>query len=142
VTAPKKPLIEQIIDQSGLSNVIKLLPGRPWFQVADILALSNVLVLTSVSETWGLVVNEAMVCGLPVIVSDRCGCVPELVHHGENGFVFDPNEPAQLTYQLTQFMNDTINVDQMSRLARQSIESYSPEVVAQEMLAGFIKVTG
>ena len=139
---PEKALIHQIIDESGLGNVIKLLPGRPWFQVPDILALSNVLVLTSVSETWGLVVNEAMVCGLPVIVSDRCGCVPELVHHGENGFVFDPNEPAQLTYHLSQFMNDTINVDQMSRLARQSIESYAPEVVAQEMLSGFIKVTG
>lgn len=138
---PEKALIQQIISESELNDVIKLLPGRPWFQVADILALSNVLVLTSISETWGLVVNEALVCGLPVIVSDRCGCVPDLVHDGENGFVFDPNEPAKLTHHLRQFMNGNVNADQLSRLARESVESYAPEVVAQEMLAGFIKVT-
>ena len=42
------------------------------------------------SEQWGLVVNEAMASGLPVLVSKRCGCAADLVREGVNGFVFRP----------------------------------------------------
>lgn len=137
---PEREMLQQKISELGVGNAVRLLQGRPWFRVPDVLALSNVLVLPSTSEPWGLVVNEAMVCGLPVIVSDRCGCVPDLVHDGQNGFVFDPGQPAELTRHLTRFMNGSVDVEQMSRLARQSIVPYSPEAVAQEMLAGFMKV--
>lgn len=153
---PEQAMLRQQISALNLTDSVKLLPGRPWFRVPDVLALSNVLVLPSISEPWGLVVNEAMACGLPVIVSDRCGCVPDLVHDGQNGFVFDPRrsegrtpagavdlptQPSELTHHLMQFMNGTVDVERMSRSARQSIVSYSPEAVAQEMLAGFMKVT-
>ena len=134
-------VLQQQINRSDLSGIVWLLPGRPWFQVPNILALSNALVLPSTSEPWGLVVNEAMVCGLPVLVSDRCGCVPDLVHDGQNGFVFDPTQPAQLAYHMTQFMNGSVDVNQISQSARQSVAPYAPEAVAQEMLAGFMKLT-
>jgi len=48
------------------------------------------LVLPSYSENWGLVVNEAMHAGAPVLASTHVGCVPELVHEGETGMLFDP----------------------------------------------------
>lgn len=143
---PEGPVLHQKVDELGLGDVVRFLPGRPWFRVPDVLALSNVLVLPSISEPWGLVVNEAMACGLPVIVSNRCGCVPDLVHHGQNGFVFDPGRPesrtsAELTHYLTQFMDGSVDVEQMSQSAQQLIAPYAPEAVAREMLAGFIKVT-
>ena len=153
---PERAVLQHKIGDLNLTDAVSLLPGRPWFHVPDVLALSNVLVLPSTSEPWGLVVNEAMVCGLPVIVSDRCGCVPDLVHDGQNGFVFDPGRsesrtsagavdspghPAELTRHLVRFMNGNVDVDQMARSARAFIEPYAPEAVAQEMLAGFIKVT-
>jgi glycosyltransferase involved in cell wall biosynthesis len=43
-------------------------------------------------ETWGLCINEAMACGLPVLVSRNCGCAIDLVDENENGFSFPPNE--------------------------------------------------
>ena len=163
---PEEALLKQKITELGIGDVVKLLPGRPWFRVAEVLALSNVLVLPSTSETWGLVVNEAMVCGLPVIVSNRCGCVPDLVHDGQNGFVFDPSRSegripagavdspgqsespvrrsdtsAELTHHLTQFINGNVDVDRMARSARELVAPYAPEAVAQEMLAGFIDIT-
>lgn len=128
------------IESLGLADAVHILPGRPWFQVPQVLALSDVLALPSRSEPWGLVVNEAMACGLPVIVSNRCGCVPDLVHDRQNGFVFDPDEPNQLVEQLTGFMNGSVDTDRMSRLAEASVISYAPEVVAQEMLDGFRRV--
>jgi len=49
---------------------------------------ADVLVLPSESETWGLVVNEAMACGLPAIVSDAVGCMPDLIDEHQTGFSF------------------------------------------------------
>ncbi|QKZ13638.1 glycosyltransferase family 1 protein [Spirosoma sp. KUDC1026] len=128
-------------DALDLTKAVTFLPGQPWFRVPELLALSNVLVLPSTSEPWGLVVNEAMACGLPVIVSDRCGCVADLVDNGKTGFVFDPAQPDQLTYHLRQFMDGQVDVAKLSRAAKERIAHYSPAAVAGEMLAGFMKIT-
>ncbi len=61
------------------------------------------LVLPSVSENWGLVVNEAMDCGAPVIVSRQCGCFPELLEEGANGFGIDPLDVEQIAQTLSRF---------------------------------------
>jgi 1,2-diacylglycerol 3-alpha-glucosyltransferase len=53
-------------------------------------------VIPSHIEPWGLVVNEAMAAGRPVLVSEQCGCQPELCREGENGFSFDPGDTVQL----------------------------------------------
>ncbi|RYC70630.1 MULTISPECIES: glycosyltransferase family 4 protein [Spirosoma] len=136
----KSALLEQAATR-GSSDAVHFLPGRPWYQVPDVLAISDVLVLPSLSEPWGLVVNEAMACGLPVIVSNRCGCAPDLVRHGENGFVFDPDQPDELTRHLLSFMNGTVDADQLGQSALAHIAPYAPEAVAQDMLDGFIKLT-
>ena len=47
----------------------------------------DILILPSYDEPWGLVVNEAMAAGLPVIVSNECGCSLDLVRDGENGYI-------------------------------------------------------
>ncbi|MDZ7907834.1 MAG: glycosyltransferase, partial [Gemmobacter sp.] len=58
--------------------------------------LADVLVLPSKSEPWGLVVNEAMICGLPVVVSDKCGSAIDLVQDGKTGFSFDYTNERKL----------------------------------------------
>lgn len=59
--------------------------------------MSDCLVLPSGwGETWGLVVNESMACGLPCVVSDRVGCAPDLVESGRTGEVFPFGDPAEL----------------------------------------------
>jgi glycosyltransferase involved in cell wall biosynthesis len=59
-----------------------------------------VLVLPSESETWGLVVNEAMACSLPAIVSDAAGCAPDLIDDGKTGFTYPVGDCAQLARRL------------------------------------------
>src|SRR5207247_5589546 len=77
------------------------LPGfKPYDELPVYYGLARAFVHASTTEQWGLVVNEAVASGLPVIVSDRCGCVPELVNG--NGFTFDPFDEQELVERLSQ----------------------------------------
>lgn len=83
-------------------------PARVWFPgrenqqgVISWMRSSDILVLPSRREPWGLVVNEAMVCALPVIVSDACGCIDDLVFDPENGYVFPVDKKEKLAEAIT-----------------------------------------
>lgn len=134
---PEKEPLGTLAHELGIAHRIIFKPATHWYRVPDVLALADVLVLPSKSEPWGLVVNEAMVCGLPVLVSDRCGCANDLVHDGRNGFLFDPAHPDQLTNRLLLFMDENANREQMGQESQRIIAPYAPDVVAQEMLEGF-----
>ncbi|MCW0220240.1 MAG: glycosyltransferase family 4 protein, partial [Prosthecobacter sp.] len=89
--------VECQISSLGLSDYI-LLPG--FLQMDQLLPFfhhAQAFIQASLRETWGLVVNEAMAAGLPVIVSDTCGCFPDLVQEGVNGFGFNPYDSSELT---------------------------------------------
>jgi 1,2-diacylglycerol 3-alpha-glucosyltransferase len=95
------PLREAINSQLSTLNLQSHvhLPGfKPYDELPVYYALANAFVHASTTEQWGLVVNEAIASGLPVIVSNRCGCAPELVNG--NGFTFDPNNEHELTGRL------------------------------------------
>jgi glycosyltransferase involved in cell wall biosynthesis len=75
------------------------LPGfKQYNELPVYYGLAKAFVHASTSEQWGLVVNEAIASGLPVIVSNRCGCAPELVNG--NGFTFDPGNERELVARL------------------------------------------
>jgi len=75
------------------------LPGfKQYDELPVYYALADAFVHASTTEQWGLVVNEAIASGLPVVVSNRCGCIPELVR--DNGFPFDPTNEQELALRL------------------------------------------
>ena len=91
-------------------------------------AFAGCFVLPSSREPWGLVVNEAMASGLPVLVSDVCGCGPDLVGEGLNGFSFSPADSAALTSLLHRM--EQMSPEQRERMGQSSSEivaHYSPE---------------
>jgi glycosyltransferase involved in cell wall biosynthesis len=97
---PLRSALEAKRDALGLRDHV-LMPG--FKQIADLpayYALARAFIHPSTIEPWGLVVNEAMACGLPVLVSDRCGCAPELVRDGVNGFTFDPLDVEEMARQM------------------------------------------
>jgi 1,2-diacylglycerol 3-alpha-glucosyltransferase len=103
------------------------LPGfKQYDELPVYYALANAFVHPSTTEQWGLVVNEAIASGLPVIVSERCGCVPELVQ--DNGFTFDPMDEHELAAQMLKMT--TLADDERRRLADASYgiaANFSPE---------------
>ena len=90
-------------------------------------ALADVFVHASITEQWGLVVNEAMATGLPVIVSNRCGCVPDLVVEGKNGFTFDPKSVKSLgKLMLDMCRLSKRRLEEMRGESRRIIEGFTP----------------
>ncbi|MBT1704900.1 glycosyltransferase [Chryseosolibacter indicus] len=69
------------------------------------LSKSFCLILPSITDQWGLVVNEAMASHIPVLVSNRCGCAIDIVRHGINGYVFDPFKVETITKSMMDMDN-------------------------------------
>jgi glycosyltransferase involved in cell wall biosynthesis len=87
---------------------IHFLPFLSPEEVVVLYARAQCVVLPSVyGETWGLVINEAMACGCPVLVSGECGCAQTLVESGNNGWTFSPHDPSQLTGAMSRMMRTT-----------------------------------
>lgn len=102
-------------------------------QLAAIYALADALVLPSYSEAWGLVVNEAMACSLPVIVSQAAGCTVDLVRDQWNGFAIPPGEIESLCRALRRIGDQADLVSTMGTNSSQHIANFSPQVWAQAM---------
>jgi 1,2-diacylglycerol 3-alpha-glucosyltransferase len=99
---PRAADVQDAIARSGFESAIH----RPGFLQADALsryyAHAAAFVLPSLSEPWGLVVNEAAACGLPLLVSSRTGCAGTLVPdpEGTTGGRFDPLDLEEMTTKL------------------------------------------
>ena len=134
---PMKSEIEQLVKGEETINIF---PPQDWRGVPEKMALAEVLILPSYSEPWGLVTNEAMVCQMPVIVSNKAGSSADLVKETENGFTFDPYDVKDLTEKMQYFIDNPEAVSQMGLRSVELIKSFSPKQVAAEMYAGFKKV--
>lgn len=79
--------------------------------------ISNCIVLTSEGETWGLVVNEAMLSGLPALVSDTTGCWPDLIIPFETGAIYPVRDVEQLAHKMVTFADDRAKLSLMGNQA-------------------------
>jgi len=94
--------------------------------IAQYYAASDALVLPSVRESWGIVVNEGMAFGLPIIVSDQVGAGNDLVEHGVNGYVFPEGDGNTLSDQLELICKMAQEeLDQMGQRSLELIQEWS-----------------
>jgi glycosyltransferase involved in cell wall biosynthesis len=100
-------------------------------ELADIYARAAALVLPTHSDVWGLVVNEAMACGLPIIASSVAGCVADLVEDGWNGRIVAAGNPDVLGAAMQSLALDPELRSTMSARSRQRSRDYSPEACAR-----------
>jgi glycosyltransferase involved in cell wall biosynthesis len=138
-SGPDKEQLQRIADDNNIPNVY-FVGGHSWTEVIKYYAISDVLVLPSLSEPWGLVVNEAMICRQPVLVSDRCGAAHDLVNNGENGFTFNPLDVEDLSNKLAYFLDNPKELERMGSNAMKIISGYTPRLAAEQMLNGLKKV--
>jgi glycosyltransferase involved in cell wall biosynthesis len=107
--------------------------------LAGLYAFADVMVLPTHSDTWGLVVNEAMACGLPVVLSDVAGCAADLVEDGWNGHVVPSRNVERLTVAIDSILRQPDRSRQMRLNSLKRIEKYSPEACADGLAASAAK---
>jgi 1,2-diacylglycerol 3-alpha-glucosyltransferase len=95
--------------------------------------LASCLLFPSLGDTWGLIVNEAMASGLPVLVSRACGCAPDLVRDGVNGFTFDPMDIEALARLMGQMSNGQVDLSAMGQASRRLIAHWGLETYAENL---------
>jgi glycosyltransferase involved in cell wall biosynthesis len=112
--------LERRIQTAGLKHV-HLLGFLNQTEMPLAYVLGELLCLISgPTETWGLVVNEALACGRPVIISDTVGCGPDLVR-AENGWITQVNDQNQLTSTLLQAFEQRAEWDKMADVGRRIV---------------------
>lgn len=121
---PQENRLKNLARKLNLNDII-----WPGFKQIDKLipyyALASCFILPSTREPWGLVINEAMASGLPILASERCGCVLNLVFPGINGYILDPldiNDIAQKMFLISSLKNQSI--EYMSMYSKKIISTY------------------
>jgi glycosyltransferase involved in cell wall biosynthesis len=99
-------------------------------QLAVYYGLAEVFVFPTHTDPWGLVVNEAMACGLPIIVSSAAGCAADLVVDHWNGLVVRPADSNQLASAMAELVRDTKLRFLLAQRSSEKILQYSPEACA------------
>lgn len=123
----ERPRLGAAIARYGLDGAVHLPGFRQYADLSAFYALAGAFVHASTTEQWGLVVNEAMAAGLPVLVSRQCGCVEDLINEGENGYGFDPFDVEALTRLLRHVASDACDRAAMAAAGRARIAAWRPE---------------
>lgn len=109
-----RPEYESQIRDKNISNVI-IMDFVPFKEIFDYYMASDVFALATREDVWGLIVNEAMACGVPVMVSDKCIAGLELIENGKSGFVVEGNTVDNWADKLELILSDTDMRNQMSQ---------------------------
>ncbi len=111
-------------------------------RITEAYVAADALVLPSDGrETWGLVVNEAMTCGLPCFVSDRVGCGPDMIEANRTGAVFPFGDVAALAQLMTDFSAEPRKIAAMSNHAREIGCKYSVPMAVERTMEAVAKVS-
>ncbi len=116
--------LEKQADRLNWSN-IKFLGFKNQTELPAYFDLCDLFVLPSEVEPWGLVVNEAMNARCAILVSDKVGCAPDLVHPGKNGAVFRARDVEDLRRTLERLLEDRNKLQEMGEESLRIINSWS-----------------
>jgi glycosyltransferase involved in cell wall biosynthesis len=115
--------LEAEIRRRGIKNTF-LVGFRNQTELPEVYAIADIFVLPSEHEPWGLVTNEAMACGLPVILSNMTGASADLVSEAENGFVYRCRDVDALAAAIDKLACDSALRERMGRRSQELIQNF------------------
>jgi len=136
---PLRPTLNSQLSTLNLNGHVQL-PG--FIQYEDLpryYGLASGFVHASSTEQWGLVVNEALSAGLPVLVSNRCGCAADLVREGVNGFTFDPLNVEQIASLMLKLSTLNSELPTLGAAGREIVSQWGTERFAKGVSAAVDK---
>lgn len=128
---PLRDELHREAERLKISDRVRFIGMVKYSRLPEIYAASDVLVFPSEHEPYGLPVNEAMICGIPAIASDRVGASLDLIEQGKTGFVYPCGDEAALADILRTVLSDSQLLKQMGEAARRRIATWSPRENAE-----------
>jgi 1,2-diacylglycerol 3-alpha-glucosyltransferase len=125
---PLEPELRRLADPLG--SRVAWVPFQQLERIPAYYGLAEALVLPSLNDTWGLVVNEGMAAGLPIVISQQCGCVPELVFPGLNGYVINEEDVADMAGAFVDLARDEGRRRAFGAYSERLIQGFSLETWA------------
>ncbi len=136
---PPKEYLE-ILENTKTAERVHFIEFKPKEELQKYYMASDLFVLPTREDIWGLVINEAMAYGLPVITTDRCIAGLELVENGKNGFIVPVEDTQNLSEKVLEILsNDELQL-QMGWKSLEKIRPYTIENMAVQHLRIFEKV--
>lgn len=130
-----KEWLQQLIDEKHLSDTLHI--NKPTNRIYEEYAKSSIIVMTSNYEGFGMVLVEAMACGVPAIAFD-CQCGPkDIIRHGENGLLVRNGDIEGLAAAMMKLMDDEAYRQRLSDKAKGVISTYAEETVMQQWMTLF-----
>lgn len=124
---PLKPELNRLVSELGLEACVYRPGFKQYHELPVYFGLASAFVHPSTTEQWGLVVNEAMASGLPVLVSNRCGCAADLVREGVNGFTFAPEDVEVLSRLMLKISAENFPLATYGGESRRLISQWGPD---------------
>jgi glycosyltransferase involved in cell wall biosynthesis len=130
------------VSELKLEHVVAFLGAKTIDEIAELFTDSTASVLPSHSEPWGLVVNESLSYGCPVVVSNVCGCVPDLVVDGVTGYSYEVGDIEALSRAMLSTIEMAADRVAVARQCLAVISEYTPNRAAAQILDGCLRIVG
>jgi glycosyltransferase involved in cell wall biosynthesis len=127
--------LEQQAAALNLSDKVQFLGFVNQSQLPKLYKAADLMVIPSRYEPFGLVVNEAMLCGCPVVASDRVGAVRDLITHGETGYVYPCGDVNALAMLFKNIFADPTRLHSVQQNALQRIKTWTPQASADALVS-------
>ena len=131
---PERANLERRATKLGLTDRVRLLGFLNQSELPSAYRAADLFVLPSLFEPFGLVVNEAMLCGLPVVASDRVGAKFDLIRPGETGYVFPAGDIGALAAILREILPDAVKREKMGAAAKSRMQTWSPREYTEALV--------
>ena len=123
--------LKQSCAERGIRNVV-FAGFRQKAELPRYYALADVFVFPTLGDPYGLVVDEAMACGLPVISTAAAGEIRDRIEEGVNGYIVPPEDSAALAGAMRTLAGDAALRERMGAVSAQKIQGHTPEQWAKD----------
>jgi len=139
-SGPERERLVSLATELGVRLVP--LPDIPWERIVERYAVADVFALLSRHEPWGVVVNEAAACGLPLVLSDRVGAAYDLLVDGRNGLLVPVDDAAAAGDALRELAADPALRRAMGAVSREIVAGWGYEPSIERLVAVVRRVAG
>ena len=126
---PDRKKYESICRDKGIKGV-KFTGFKDQEDLPNYYASADIFVFPTYTDAWGLVINEAMLSGLPIVCSARAGAAEDLVKQDENGFIYNPGDIEAIRGYILRLLENKKLTEYMGKRSREIIANYTPEKMA------------